>query len=154
MRLIDPESNTQDIVPTEEAQRRADEVSLDLVAVSPTAEPPVCKILDYSHYIYNQGKLEKKARKHTKSGVVKELKLSCKISENDFQVRHRAAIRFLNKGYKVKFTIFFRGREITHPDVGLSLLRRLCDELKDMAVVEFGPQFNGPVANMVLSPKK
>ncbi len=110
--------------------------------------------MDYSQYIYNQNKLEKKAKKGTKTNVLKELKMSPKISEHDYQVRYRAAIRFLEKSNKVKVVVFFRGREITHPDVGLALLRRMCAELKDIAIVDHGPVFNGPAAIMILSPAK
>jgi len=111
--------------------------------------------MDYSQYIYNQNKLEKKARKGgVKTNVLKELKMSPKISENDYQVRFRAAQKFLEKGFKVKVSVFYRGREITHPDVGLNLLRKMVEDLKDCAIVDHGPIFNGPTANVILSTNK
>ena len=154
VRLIDTDTGIQTVMAIADALKLAEEANLDLVAVSPNSDPPVCKVLDYSNYIYNQGKLEKKAKKTVKSNVLKELKLTPKIGEHDYQVRFQAAQKFLAKGHKVKMTVFFRGREITHPDVGLALLRRVNAELGDTAQVDHGPVFNGPTASMVLSPKK
>ncbi|MDD5456801.1 MAG: translation initiation factor IF-3 [Candidatus Margulisbacteria bacterium] len=154
VRFVDIDNKSQEIMTLADALKKAEEANLDLVAVSPESNPPVCKLLDYSHYIYNQNKLEKKVKKNTKTNIVKELKMSPKISENDYQVRYRATIKFLAKGYKVKVSVLFRGREITHPDLGLSLLKRLSGELQDIAIVEHGPIFNGPMASMVLASAK
>ena len=130
------------------------EQELDLVAVSPGSEPPVCKIMDYTHYLYNQGKIEKKAKKNSKSGVIKELKLSPKISEHDFQVRVNAAIKFLDKGYKVKATLMFKGREITHSELGMNIMLKFIADLQELASVEQEPSVNGKFINMMLIPKK
>lgn len=132
----------------------AKEQELDLVAVSPGSEPPVCKIMDYKHYLYSQGKLEKKAKKSSKGGVIKELKLSPKISGNDFQVRVNAGIKFIEKGYKIKITLMFKGREITHSELGMNVMLKFIADLQEVATVEQEPSINGKFINMMLIPKK
>ncbi len=154
IRLIDEDSKEQKIVSLTDALAMAKEQELDLVAVSPGSEPPVCKIMDYTHYLYNQSKIEKKAKKGSKSGVIKELKLSPKISEHDFQVRVNAGIKFLEKGYKVKVTLMFKGREITHSELGMNMMTKFMADLQEVATVEQEPCTNGKFINMMLIPKK
>jgi len=110
--------------------------------------------MDYSQYLYTQRKKEKQVKKNSKANVTKELKMSPKISEHDYQVRYRAAVKFITKGYKVKVAIFFRGREITHKELGVDILNRFKEEIKDIATVDNGPTFSGPFASMMLSPIK
>jgi len=110
--------------------------------------------MDYSQYLYTQRKKEKLVKKNTKINVIKELKMSPKISENDYQVRYRAAVKFITKGYKVKVSIFFRGREITHKELGINLLNRFIEEIKEIANIDNGPTFSGSFLSMLLSPNK
>ncbi len=154
VRLIDEDTKDQKIVSLKEALELAREQELDLVAVSPGSEPPVCKIMDYTHYLYNQSKIEKKAKKSSKSGVIKELKLSPKISDNDFNVRKNAAIKFLDKGYKIKVTLMFKGREITHSELGMNIMLKFIENLQELATVEQEPSINGKFIGMMLIPKK
>lgn len=130
---------------------------MDLILVASQANPPVCKIGDFSHYRYEIAKKEKDSRKagRNKSGLVKELKLSLKIGDHDYQVRRKAAEKFLNKGYKVKVNVQFKGREITHPEVGEALMKRFCDDLAQLADIDDtkpSPKRNNMI--VLLSPKK
>lgn len=110
--------------------------------------------MDYSQYLYTQSKKEKQVKKNSKANITKELKMSPKISEHDYQVRYRAAVKFISKGYKVKVSIFFRGREITHKELGVALLNRFTEEIKEIATVDNGPNFSGPFVSLMLSPIK
>jgi len=154
VRLINEETGEQNVVSIADALKFAADREMDLVAISHNAVPPVCKVMDYSHYLYDQNKREKKVRKNSKSNVLKELKLSSKISENDFQVRLKAAFKFLEKGYKVKVSLLFRGREITHSELGMSVMKRFGEELLELATVDQAPSMNGRFVNMLLIPKK
>ncbi len=129
-------------------------MELDLVAVAPDATPPVCKFLDFSHYQYEKTKRDKQARKKSKNHITKELKFTPKICEHDYQVRYRAILKFVEKGYKVKILLMFRGRESSHPEVGLSILKRLTVELGNSVIVESAPSFVRNCANMVVAPAK
>jgi len=154
VRLVDEDSSEQKIVSIADALQIAADKEMDLVAISHNAVPPVCKIMDYSHYLYDQNKREKKVRKNSKSNVLKELKLSSKISEHDFQVRLKAALKFINKGYKVKVSLLFRGREITHSELGMGVMKRFAEELSELATIDQAPSINGRFANMLIIPKK
>lgn len=127
----------------QDALALASKDGLDLIVVAAEAKPPVCKIMDYGHYKYEKEKQQKLAKKGSRSTVMKELKLSPKISEHDYQVRYRAAVKFLNKGNKVKLTVNFRGREMRHTDLGEKLLNRMMDELKEIAVPENAISISG-----------
>lgn len=126
---------------------------MDLVEVAPTARPPVCRIMDYGKYKYEQSKREREARKKQRIINIKEVKLRLNIEEHDFQVKARNAIRFLEDGDKVKVTVMFRGREIAHADLGMQLCQRFASQLADLASVERPPRVEGRNMTMFLAPK-
>lgn len=154
IRVIDSNGEQIGIMPIKKALKLAQEKQLDLVKVAPQAKPPVCRIMDYGKYKYEQSKKEKEARKKQKIINIKEIRMSPKIEEHDFQVRVRNAQRFINDGDKVKVTIRFRGREIAHTDLGLEVLEKMAQELKDIAIVEKKPKVEGKNMVMILSPKQ
>ncbi len=131
----------------------AAEVGLDLVEVSPNAEPPVCKILDYGKYKYEAQKKKAEARKKQKVIEVKEIKLRPNIDDNDYDVKMRAMRKFLEEGDKVKVTLRFRGREMAHQDLGMKVLDRVRDNLDDLAKVEQFPKMEGRQMVMVMAPR-
>ena len=132
----------------------ATEKALDLVEIAPTAKPPVCKLMDYGKFKYEQSKRDKEARKKQNIVEIKEVKLRPNIETHDFQTKARNAQRFLNDGDKVKVTIMFRGREITHPELGKSLCLRLAEQLSDISTVEREPRVEGRNMIMILTPNK
>lgn len=132
----------------------ADSSGLDLVEVAPTANPPVCRIMDYGKYRYEQSKRAHEAKKHQKTIQVKEVKFRPKIDEHDYEFKKNHAVRFLKSQNKVKATIMFRGREVTHPEIGRQILERLTGDLEEYAVVERLPKLEGYNMTMILSPKK
>jgi len=129
------------------------ERGLDLVEVAPSAKPPVCRFMDFGKFKFEQSKREKEARKKQKIISVKEVKLRPNIEDHDFNVKARNARRFLEAGDKVKATIMFRGREITHPDLGEKLLNRLANQLMEISAVEKNPKVEGKNMTMILTPK-
>lgn len=131
----------------------AEEKHLDLVEIAPKAKPPVCRIMDYGKYLYEQQKREKEARKRQRIIDVKEVKLRIRIEDHDFEVKTKNAIRFLQGGDKVKVTIMFRGREMTHPELGEQLLNRMADQLQEIATVERKPKLEGRNMIMIVAPK-
>jgi len=137
-----------------EALRLAEEKEQDLVEIAPAAKPPVCKIMDFGKYKYEQSKREKEAKKKQKIISVKEVKLRPNIEEHDFEVKARNAVRFLKDGDKVKATIIFRGREIVHTQLGQQLLKRLAERLKECSTVERQPKLEGKNMIMILAPKQ
>lgn len=137
-----------------EALKIAREKNQDLVEVSPTAQPPVCRIMDFGKYIYQQDKREKEAKKHQKIITVKEVKFRINVDEHDYETKKNHVIRFLSEGDKVKATIFFRGREMTRQMLGRNILDRLVKELGDKAVVEFRPRQEGNTLHLILAPPK
>jgi translation initiation factor IF-3 len=141
------------IVPTREALMAAREAGLDLVEVSPNADPPVCKILDYGKYKYQAQKKKNEARKKQKTIDVKEIKLRPNIDDADYEVKLRNARRFLDEGDKVKVTMRFRGRELAHQELGMNVLVRVRDQLEELSKVEQMPKMEGRQMTMVLSPK-
>lgn len=140
------------ILPVEEALRAAQEQGVDLVEVAPNAEPPVCRMMNYGKFLYQQAKRERDARKSQRGGEVREIRFRPKTGEHDIAFKLRAARRFLERSYKVKVRVRFRGREITHPDVAEQLLARLAGELADVSAVEKGPMMEGRSMLMILSP--
>lgn len=126
----------------------------DLVEVAPNAKPPVCRIMDYGKYRYEQNKKAHEAKKHQKTVHVKEVKFRPKIDEHDFNFKKNHIIRFLNEENKVKATVMFRGREVTHAEIGERILKRLLDELDDIATVERSPKLEGYTMTMILSPNR
>lgn len=153
IRVVDAEGNQLGILPTREALRIAEERQMDLVEIAPQAKPPVCKIMDFGKYKYEQSKKEKEARKKQKIISVKEVKLRPNIEDHDFDVKVKNAARFLKDGDKVKATIIFRGREIMHTKLGQQLLEKFLEQLKEMANVERQPKLEGKNMIMILAPK-
>lgn len=153
IRLIDSEGNMVGVIATSKALAMADEAGLDLIVMSKDAKPPVCRMMDYGHYKYEKEKQAKLAKRGSKATVIKELKMSPKISENDYQVRLRAARKFLAKGYKVKVTLFFRGREMAHVDLGTEKMKKLILDVADIGVPENQPRLAGRTMHLMLSNK-
>ncbi len=153
VRLIDEEGKMQGIIETSKAQTMAHNVGLDLVEVSPNADPPVCKILDYGKYKYEQQKKANEARKKQKTVSVKEVKMSPRIEKNDYDVKMRNARRFLEAGNKVKITMRFRGREMAHQEIGKNIFAKIREELEEISNVELQPKFEGRQMMMILGPK-
>jgi translation initiation factor IF-3 len=154
VRLIDEEGNQVGIVPTDQALERAAEKDLDLVEVAADARPPVARLLDYSKYRYEQEQKAKQARKHQQQINVREIKLRPKIAVHDYETKKGHVERFLRQHDKVKVTIMFRGREQAHPERGRTLLRRLYDDIEDLAVIEQEPLQEGRNMSMLLAPAR
>ncbi len=140
------------IYPTVQARRIADDQGYDLVEIAPNADPPVCRIMDYGKYKYDQAIKAKQARKNQSKIETKEMKFRPKIDVGDYTTKKKHVLRFLGQGNKVKITIMFRGREMSHPDQGLSILERLADDLKDVAVIESPPKMEGRNMHMLIAP--
>ncbi len=138
----------------QDALAAAVERGLDLVEVSPSAKPPVCRIMDYGKFKYQQQKRAAEAKKKTARVELKEVKLRPKTEIHDFNVKVRNVRRFIDDGNKVKVTIMFRGREVTHPEFGRELLKRVAEEVADIGVVEFFPSMQGRFMHMVMAPNK
>ncbi|MGD8762970.1 MAG: translation initiation factor IF-3 [Desulfobacteraceae bacterium] len=153
VRVIDPEGNQIGIIPTKEALSAAAEYGLDLVEVSPNANPPVCKIMDYGRYRYEQTKKKQEAKKKQTTFQVKEIKIRPKTGEHDLQVKLNHIKKFIGKKDKVKVSCLFRGREITLSQRGMELLDQIAEETDEIAVVEQSPKFDGRTLVMILSPK-
>jgi translation initiation factor IF-3 len=154
VRLIDDEGNQVGVLKTADALRFAQERDLDLVEVAPEARPPVCRVLDYSKYKYEQAQKLKQARKHQQQIVIREIKFRPKIAQHDYDTKKGHVERFLRHKDKVKVTIMFRGREVTHPERGTMILDRLAEELTDLGVVEQRPLQEGRNMTMMLAPSK
>jgi len=152
VRLVGPDGNQIGIKPIEEALQMAEEMDLDLVEVAPQAQPPVCKIMDYGKYRYEQTVKMKEARKKQSVVVYKEMKMRPKIDRHDYEIKKKHIIRFLESGYKVKVTVMFRGREMSHTELGMNLLEQLADELSELCVVESGAKLDGRNMQMILAP--
>jgi translation initiation factor IF-3 len=154
VRLIDESGQQVGIIPTRDALRIAQDKDLDLVEVAPDAKPPVCRILDYSKYKYEQIQKQKAARKHQQQINVREIKFRPKIAQHDYDTKKGHVMRFLKARDKVKVTIMFRGREMAHPERGEMILNRLAEELAELAVVEQRPQQDGRNMTMMLAPTR
>jgi len=139
-------------MPLPQARETARKQSLDLVEVAPTAVPPVCRLMDYGKYKYQQAKRERGDRRSQKISLLREVRLRPKIGEHDFQAKARSARKLVTEGDKLKVTILFRGREITHPELGWKLLQRMTKELEDVAVMERQPAMEGRRMTIILSP--
>jgi len=153
VQLIDAEGTNRGNVPTAEALEMAREAGLDLVAISPNAKPPVCKILDLGKFKYAAQKKAAEARKKQKVIEVKEIKMRPNIDTHDYEVKMRSVQKFLEEGDKVKVTMRFRGREMAHQELGLELLHKVRDETEDLSKVESTPRSEGRQMVMVLAPK-
>jgi translation initiation factor IF-3 len=154
VRLIDSNGDQLGIVPLQKALEIAEERKLDLVNVAPNAKPPVCKIMNYGKYKYEQQKKEKEARKNQKVVSIKEIRLSPTIDEHDFQTKLRNVVKFLQSGDKVKVSVRFRGRQITHTEIGKQVLDRLAEHCGELATIERAPLLEGRQMIMILSPRK
>jgi translation initiation factor IF-3 len=154
VRVIDDEGNQVGMMKTPDALKFAQERDLDLVEVAPEAKPPVCRVLDYSKYKYEQAQKVKQARKHQQQITVREIKFRPKIAQHDYDTKKHHVERFLRHKDKVKITIMFRGREVTHPERGVMILDRLAEELATLGVVEQRPTQDGRNMTMMLAPSK
>ena len=152
--MIDDEGNQVGVMKTPEALVFAQERDLDLVEVAPEARPPVCRVLDYSKYKYEQAQKVKQAKKHQQQITVREIKFRPKIAEHDYDTKKHHVERFLKHKDKVKVTIMFRGREVTHPERGTMILDRLAEELAELGVVEQRPMQEGRNMTMMMAPSK
>lgn len=153
VRLIDENGQNLGILPKHDALARAEDVGLDLVEISPDAEPPVCKILDFGKYKFQEQKKAAEARKHQKIVELKEIKMRPGIDDHDYEVKLRAIKRFFEDGDKVKITMRFRGREMAHSQLGMAVLQRVKADTETIAKVESEPRFEGRQMVMVLAPK-
>ena len=154
LRLIGAGGEQMGIMPAEEALRIADEKGLDLGKISPQANPPVCKLMDYGKYRFEQGKREKEARKNQHMVEIKEIRMSPGIDIGDFNVKLKNALKFLADGNRVKVSVRFRGREMAHTDIGKKLLDKFAEQCAEIANVDKGAKLEGRNMSMFLSPKK
>ncbi len=154
IRVIDDEGGQIGIMPPFEALKLARSKNLDLVEISPTAQPPVCRIMDYGKYLYQQEKKEREAKKHQKTITVKEVKFRINVDDHDYETKKNHVLRFLDGGDKVKATIFFRGREMTRTGLGRQILERLIKDVEAQSIVEFRPRQEGNTLHAILAPKK
>ena len=153
VRFVDHEGENRGVLPTRDALDIAAEVGLDLVEVSPNADPPVCKLMDYGKFKYEAQKKASEARKKQKTVDVKEIKMRPNIDSHDYDVKMRSMVRFLEEGDKVKVTLRFRGREMAHQDRGMAVLDRVRDQLEELAKVEQWPKMEGRQMTMVIAPR-
>ena len=154
VRLVGPNGETVGIVPTNEALKLAQEADLDLVEVAPMARPPVCKLMDYGKFKYENAQKAREARRNQTNVVIKEMKLRPKIDQHDYETKKGHVVRFLKAGDKVKITIMFRGREQHRPELGFRLLQRLAEDVDELGFVESSPKQDGRNMIMVLGPHK
>ena len=154
IRVIGDEGEQIGIMPPFEALKKAREQNLDLVEISPSAVPPVCRIMDYGKFLYQQEKKEREAKKHQKVITVKEVKFRINVDDHDYETKKNHVLRFLDEGDKVKATIFFRGREMTRTNLGRQILERLIKDVEDKSIVEFRPRQEGNTLHAILAPKK
>ena len=153
VRMIDEDGTQLGIMTSEEAFKIAVEKELDLVKISPTSNPPVCKIMDYGKYRFEQAKREKEARRHQHIVEVKEIRMSPSIGINDFKVKLNHGQKFLKEGDRLKVTIRFRGREMAHTDIGEKLLKKFAEECTEFGTVDKNPKLEGRHMSMFLTPK-
>jgi translation initiation factor IF-3 len=153
VRLIDSEGRQLGIMDTKDALAKAEGEGLDLVEVSPDAKPPVCRVMDFGKYKYEQAKRDRKAKKRQHVVQLKEVKLRPKIEEHDYNFKMNNARKFLEQRNKVRFTVIFRGRELSHPELGMKLLHEMAERLDDIGQVEAPPRFEGRLIIMVVAPK-
>ena len=154
VRCTSDEGTNYGIISTNEALKLADELGLDLVLIAPDGKPPVAKIMDYGKFRYQQEKKKKEAKKNQKVIVIKEIKLSVKIAENDVSYKVKHAREFLEEGNHVKFRVFLKGREMANPQAGVDVLKRVWPMIEDLAVMDKEPKLEGRYVNMMALPKK
>lgn len=153
VRVIDQDGNQLGVLNVRDAQNKAEDAGLDLVEVAPNSSPPVCKIIDFGKFRYDQTKREKESKKSQVQIKVKEVKVKPNIDENDLITKMRHARDFLQKGFKVKITLMFRGREMAHKEYGFKVIERVCEELKEDGVAEAGAKQMGRFLTLILAPK-
>ncbi|WP_269214828.1 translation initiation factor IF-3 [Nocardioides sp. cx-173] len=154
VRLVGPNGETVGIVPTDQALKLAQEADLDLVEIAPQGKPPVCKLMDYGKFKYENAQKAREARRNQTNVIIKEMKLRPKIDAHDYETKKGHVVRFLRAGDKVKITIMFRGREQHRPELGFRLLQRLAEDVSDLGFVESSPKQDGRNMIMVLGPHK
>jgi translation initiation factor IF-3 len=154
VRVIGDEGEQIGIMAPFEALKMARERNLDLVEISPTAQPPVCRIMDYGKFLYQNEKREREAKKKQKTITVKEVKFRINVDDHDYDTKKNHVLRFLDEGDKVKATIFFRGREMTRQSLGRQILERLIKDVENKGLVEFRPRQEGNTLHLILAPKK
>ena len=154
IRVIGDDSTQLGIMPPFEALKMAREKGLDLVEISPTAQPPVCRIMDFGKYLYQKEKQEREAKKNQKIITVKEVKFRINVDEHDYQTKKNHVLRFLEEGDKVKATIFFRGREMTRQSLGREILHRLVADIADKGIIENMPRQEGNTLHLIVAPPK
>ena len=154
IRVIDADGNQLGVMAPYDAIKRAREQNLDLVEISPNAVPPVCRIMDYGKYLYEQEKKERAAKKNQKQIVLKEVKFSVNVDEHDYLTKRNHVLRFLGEGDKVKASLRFRGREMAHQNLGRDVLDRLIREIGEKGIVEFRPRMEGNTMHAILAPPK
>ena len=154
LRCTSDSGENHGIIPTAQALALADEAGLDLVLIAADANPPVAKIMDYSKFKYQQEKKKKEAKKNQKIVVVKEIKLSVKIADNDINYKVKHAVEFLEEGNHVKFRVFLKGREMANPEAGIEVLRRVWAMIEDIAIMDKDPKLEGRYVNLLVTPKK
>jgi translation initiation factor IF-3 len=153
VRLIGPDGNQLGVVPIQKAQELANQYELDLVEVAPAANPPVCRIIDFSKFKYDQEKKEREAKKHQKQGRLKEIRLKPNIDEHDYEIKVKQAVAFLKKKDKVKVNLFFRGRQLEHQDLGRKVLDRFIIDTQNEGQLEKAPSMEGRVMFFLIAPK-
>ena len=154
IRVIDADGNQLGVMPPYDALKKAREQNLDLVEISPNAVPPVCRIMDYGKFLYEQEKKDRAAKKNQKQIVLKEVKFSVNVDEHDYETKRNHVLRFLTEGDKVKASLRFRGREMAHQNLGRNVLERLIREVGDKGIVEFRPRMEGNTMHAILAPPK
>jgi len=154
VRLVGPNGETVGIVPTDQALKLAQEADLDLVEIAPQGRPPVCKLMDYGKFKYENAQKAREARRNQTNVIIKEMKLRPKIDQHDYETKKGHVVRFLGAGDKVKITIMFRGREQHRPELGFRLLQRLAEDVEELGFVESSPKQDGRNMIMVLGPHK
>ena len=154
IRVIDADGNQLGVMAPYDAIKKAREQNLDLVEISPNAVPPVCRIMDYGKFLYEQEKKERAAKKNQKQIVLKEVKFSVNVDEHDYVTKRNHVLRFLGEGDKVKASLRFRGREMAHQNLGRNVLERLIKEIGEKGIVEFRPRMEGNIMHAILAPPK
>ena len=153
IRLVDSDGSQLGVMPLQKARELAEQRNLDLVKIAPQATPPVCKIIDYGKFRFEQSKREKEQRKNQRTVEIKEVRLSLNIDTHDFETKRNHAVRFIGEGNKVKASIRYRGREMGHPELGQEIMRRFAESMADVANVEKPAKLEGRTMLMFLAPK-
>ena len=154
VRVVDESGEQLGIMPVRQALELADEKQLDLVKIAPNAKPPVCRLMDYGKYRFEQSKKEREIRKNQKVITVKEVRLSATIEDHDVDVRVKNAVKFLKEGNKVKASIRFRGRQITHSEIGRQVMEEFAEKIKEFGVIERRPLIEGRNMTMIIAPRE